>query len=94
VVLIKLFALESGLLGLFGTALGLLLTLLAAKLIDILKVTWIPPNFVTRIPIEVELVAGYLFFTAVVFLSLTVCSAIPPVRRAFRRDIVDTLGHV
>jgi len=92
--LIKLFALESGLLGLFGTALGLLLTLLAAKLIDILKVTWIPPNFVTRIPIEVELVAGYLFFTAVVFLSLTVCSAIPPVRRAFRRDIVDTLGHV
>jgi len=92
--ILRLFFIESGLLALIGVTAGLGLTLLTWWGIGVSGLTWVPPQFTARVPLEVYLVPSYLMLAAVVFLSLSVIATIPPVWRANRQSIVDALGHI
>ena len=92
--ILRLFLIESGLLALIGVTAGLVLTLLVWWGIGESGLTWIPPQFTARVPLEVYLVPSYLMLAAVVFLSLSVIATLSPVWRANRRGIVDALGHI
>jgi len=92
--ILRLFLLESGLLALIGVTAGLILTLLTWWGIGESGLSWVPPQFTTRVPLEVYLVPSYLMLTSVVFLSLSVIATLSPVWRANRRGIVDALGHI
>jgi putative ABC transport system permease protein len=92
--ILRLFLIESGLLALIGVTAGLILTLLIWWGIGESGLTWIPPQFTARVPLEVYLVPSYLMLAAVVFLSLSVIATLSPVWRANRRGIVDALGHI
>jgi len=92
--ILRLFLIESGLLALIGVTAGLVLTLLVWWGIGESGLTWIPPQFTARVPLEVYLVPSYLMLATVVFLSLSVIATLSPVWRANRRGIVDALGHI
>jgi len=90
---IRMFIVESGALGLVGSALGLLLTLASIYLVRALELTWIPPHLTTRVPLEVYLVPQVLLASALVLVVLSMASAVPPALRAARRVIPDALSH-
>ena len=92
--ILRLFLIESGLLALIGVTAGLVLTLLIWWGIGESGLSWVPPIFTARIPLEVYLVPSYLMLAAVVFLSLSVIATLSPVWRANQRGIVDALGHI
>ncbi|NOR20481.1 MAG: FtsX-like permease family protein [Xanthomonadales bacterium] len=92
--ILRLFLIESGLLALIGVTAGLVLTLLVWWGIGESELSWVPPIFTARIPLEVYLVPSYLMLSSVVFLSLSVIATLSPVWRANRRGIVDALGHI
>ncbi len=73
---------------------GLVLTLLTWWGIGKSGLTWIPPQFTARVPLEVYLVPSYLVLASVVFLALSAIATLSPVWRANRRGIVDALGHI
>lgn len=92
--IITLFAAESGILGLTGSAVGVFLTLCSWLCVGILRPTWIPPMITPRIPLEIHWVPEYLALSAVFLLALSVIAATVPARRAAERSIVQCLGHV
>ena len=91
---IFLFAIESGLLGLGGTLLGVFLTLLGWWGVDFFRPTWMPPGATVRIPLRIEMVPEYMVFSFVVLMALCFLASIVPARGAARRNVVDALGHV
>lgn len=90
----KLFAIESAMLGVIGSSFGVLLTLAGWLLVKIIEPTWVPPNIVRRIPLEVLLVPHYMIFSSIFLITLSTLSSLPPTRKAAHRSIVDALGHV
>ncbi len=91
--IVQLFSLEGALLGLAGILGGLVLTFLAWAVVLILEPSWIPPQFTTRIPLQIYLLPGKLVITGLIFLALALVAAIPPSLRISRQGIVDALGH-
>ena len=89
-----LFAIESALIGLFGSLGGGVLTLLVWAGVRIGKPMWTPPSMPQPVPLEVHLVPAYLLGTMAFLIVLAVLAAIFPSRRAARMSIVDALGHV
>ena len=89
----KLFAIESAFLGIFGSLLGLLLTILSWFFIKIAEFTWIPPHITIRVPIEVYLVPWYMISASLVLIFLSFIAALFPARKAAGMNIVDALGH-
>jgi putative ABC transport system permease protein len=92
--IILLFAMESTLLGIFGSFLGLGLTLAGWLAVKMAQPTWIPPHITKRVPIEVYLVPEYLVLTGFFLIALSLFAAVLPARKAARMNIVDALGHV
>jgi len=92
--IVLLFAMESGLLGIFGALLGVLLVLINWVAVRLLEPTWIPPQITRRIPFEVYLVPEYMLWSMVLLVLLSVAAAVLPARRAARQPIVGALGHV
>jgi putative ABC transport system permease protein len=92
--IIGLFAVESMLLGFFGSLLGVVLTLITWSSIRILQPTWIPPQITRRVPLEVYLVPDYMLFSVVLLVFLSLLAASLPARKAARMEIVSALGHV
>lgn len=92
--IVKLFAIESALLGSMGSVLGIGLTLVAWFAVSVLQPTWIPPNIPRRVPLEIYLAPGYMTMSFVFLIALSVASALFPAREAARSGIVDALGHV
>lgn len=92
--IVTLFAVESGLLGVLGSLLGGVLTLLVWLAIAWKEPTWVPPLITKRVPLEVHLVPEYLAISFLFLLLLTIGAACFPARRAVRKSIVDALGHV
>jgi putative ABC transport system permease protein len=92
--ILRLFVIESSLLALLGIVSGIALTILIWWGVQVSDLTWMPPQYDVRIPLEVYLVPSYLAWAALVFLILPVASTIPPIWRAMRRGIVDALGHI
>ena len=91
--IIRLFALESAILGLIGSVLGEVFTAISWLGIKIIEPTWIPPQITRRVPLEVHLLPEYMIFSVVFLFLLCTIGAIIPARKAARMGIVDSLGH-
>jgi len=91
--IVQLFSIEGALLGFAGILGGLLLTFIAWAVVLILEPSWIPPQFTSRIPLEIYLLPANLLITGLIFLALALVAAIPPSLRISRQGIVDSLGH-
>ncbi len=91
---LKLFCLESGLLGLCGILSGLILFCLTRSAIAFLKPTWVPPNIPKQVPWEIAWAPGILIASALLLLLLTLIAAAWPAKRASQTPIIDALGHV
>ena len=89
----KLFAMESALLGVFGSVLGMMLTALAWIFIKVAGFSWVPPHITIRVPIEIYIVPGYLISSSLILIMLSFIAALFPARKAARMNIVDALGH-
>jgi len=92
----RLFICEGFLLGVFGAALGVAISLMLAYLINHAGLTWLPPGRVEPIPLNVRvwgenrLITG----TAIGLMIVAMFSALWPANRAARMNIVDALRHV
>ncbi len=90
----KLFAIESALLGVLGSVVGLAVTVGVYFAVETAEPTWIPPMVARAVRWEIPLVPDYLVFTFFFLSVLTMAAAILPARRASRVSIVDALGHI
>lgn len=91
---VRLFALEAGLLGVGGVAGGLVLTVAGWLAVALFEPTWVPPGVSQRVPLEIEPAVGTMLWGAASLLALCVLACLVPVRRAARRNIIDALAHV
>lgn len=91
---IRLFGIESALLGIIGAITGLILTLALALTVAAVKPTWEPPVTAREIVWEIRILPGYLLVTFLLLVLFTSLAAIAPARRAAKQSIVDSLGHV
>lgn len=92
--IIRLFAIESGLLAIIGSAIGVGLTLLSWVGIQILRPTWTPPHISTEIPLEIYLAPDYMIVSLLFLFLLSLAAATFPAKKAASMNIVDALGHV
>ncbi len=92
----NLFVCEGLLLGLIGTAAGVLVAFAVAWLINHSGLTWLPPGNVDRVPLSVRVwgETGLLAFTGLGLTAVAIASAWWPARRAARMPVVDALRHV
>lgn len=90
----RLFACESMMLGLFGSALGIILTLVTWSAVKLTEPTWVPPQISRRVPLEVYLVPEYLGYCLLLLVTLSLVAASLPARKAARMEIADALGHI
>jgi putative ABC transport system permease protein len=91
-----LFITEGALLGIIGSALGVLIALVISGAINFSGLTWIPPSRIDPVPLTVR-VWGEWPMIALSFCSLTVVAALSawvPARGAAKQAIVDALRHV
>lgn len=91
--IVGLFAMESMLLGVFGSILGVILTIIIWAAIGFFRPTWVPPQIALRVPLEVYLVPHYMLDSVLLLVSLSLISASLPARKASRLEIVSALGH-
>ncbi|MDF1861123.1 MAG: FtsX-like permease family protein [Verrucomicrobiales bacterium] len=91
---IRLFGIESALLGVIGALTGLVVTLGFSFFIGALRPTWEPPVTAREIVWEIKILPEYLLLTFVLLVFFTSLAAIAPARRAAHQSIVDSLGHV
>jgi putative ABC transport system permease protein len=89
-----LFAMEGGLLGLFGSFIGVVLHITVWAVIRAFSPTYTPPGISTPVPLIVDLVPQALFVLMLCLLFLSLFAAIIPARRAAQQNVVDALGHV
>jgi putative ABC transport system permease protein len=93
--IVRMFAIESAMLGALGSTLGIGLTILSWFLVNIvIQPTWVPPVMTRRIPLEVYLVPEYMLYSGFFLVLLAVGAAILPARRAANQEITNALGHV
>lgn len=90
--IVKLFAIESMLLGAFGSLFGVLLMLLLLYLVHLLHPTWVPPQITREVPLRIYLVAPYWLASVSLLLALSLVAAVFPARKAARKEITDALG--
>ncbi len=91
---VRLFGIESSLLGIIGASVGLALTLLFATIVGAVQPTWEPPVTAREIVWEIRVLPSTLLATFLLLVFFTALAAIAPARRAARQSIVDSLGHV
>lgn len=91
---IRLFGMESALLGIIGAVTGLIITVGLSLIIEAVKPTWEPPVTAREIVWEIRILPLYLLTTFLLLIIFTSLAAIAPARRAAKRSIVDSLGHV
>ena len=89
-----LFAMEGGLLGLFGSLIGVVLHATVWAIIRAVSPTYTPPGVSTPVPLIVNFVPQTLFVLVLCLILLSLLAAIIPARRAARQNVVNALGHV
>src|SRR5215208_5024339 len=78
---VSLFATESAMLGIVGSAFGAVLTVGTCILInDVFHPTWVPPIITRRIPLEVYLIPEYMLYSTGFLVLLAVGAAVIPAR--------------
>jgi putative ABC transport system permease protein len=90
------FLLEGWLLGAFGATVGLVLTELAAVVINHAGLTWTPPGQAAAIPFRLLTsgVAPLLVGVWLALVAVATLAALMPANRAARMTVVDALRHV
>jgi putative ABC transport system permease protein len=91
-----LFIIEGAVLGVIGSALGVVIALVISGLVNASGLTWMPPSRVDPVPLTVR-VWGEWSMMALAFFGLTVVAALSawlPAKGAAKRPIVDALRHV
>lgn len=91
-----LFIIEGAVLGMLGSALGVLIALVISAAVNASGLHWIPPSRVDPIPLTVR-VWGEWGMMVLTFVALTVVAALSawlPARGAAKQPIVDALRHV
>jgi putative ABC transport system permease protein len=91
---LSLFTIESGLLGVFGSLMGTILTLISWGLVKVLQPTWVPPGVPRAVIINIELIPEKMAWSFLFIVILCLFTSLIPARRAARHNIVDALGHV
>jgi len=91
---VRLFTSESLLLTLIGCVVGLLITLGVRWGINVAKISYVPPNSVSPVPLLVDIDSGRVFVTFALMGVVGTLAAYLPARRAARMAIIDALGHV
>ena len=89
------FVCEGALLGIIGGALGVLIALPVAYLINHSGLTWAPPGYSYKYPVMVRVWGDnqLMFGTPFILAIVAVISAWWPANRAAKLDIVDALRH-
>lgn len=92
----RLFLSEGSLLGLFGSIIGVIVSLLLAYLINHAGLTWQPPGVTVPIRIHISVWGEWAMMSSVVgvLLLITVISSWWPARRAANVSIVEALRHI
>ncbi|MEJ2066674.1 MAG: FtsX-like permease family protein, partial [Deltaproteobacteria bacterium] len=88
-----LFAMEGGLLGVFGSLIGIVLHTIVWAAIKTLSPTYTPPGVSTPVPLTVGYVPNTLVVLMCCLILLSLIAAIIPAKRAARQNIVNALGH-
>jgi len=91
-----IFVCEGLVLGFFGAVIGIVASLAAARIINELGLTWVPPGRIEQVPLAVRLAGEHamLVASAVGLVIVAGFSALLPAARASRMNIVDALRHV
>jgi putative ABC transport system permease protein len=89
-----LFAMEGGVLGFFGSFIGVVLHVSVWGMIRAFSPTYTPPGISTPVPLVVDLVPRALFVLMFFLVFLSLIAAIVPARRAAKQNVVNALGHV
>lgn len=92
--IVRLFAVEGGLLGTLGSLLGVVLTLITAAAVNGADIHYIPPSSSAPVPLTVGWVPDIQLGTVLALSLISMLAALWPARRAARIEIVDALGHV
>lgn len=92
--IVYLFAIESVMLGVIGSMVGLSFTLISWLILKLMEPSWMPPIITQRLPLEIHLVPLYMLLSVLLLVLLSIGAASFPARRAAHQGIVDALGHV
>ena len=90
-----MFVCEALMLGTLGAAIGIVVALVTAALINQAGLTWTPPGFVIVLAIQILVWGDWLliFGSAAGLVTVTVAAAVWPANRAARLPVVDALRH-
>lgn len=91
---VVLFSLEAMLLAAAGCAAGCAVTVLACWVVNLLNISYVPPNTSDHVPLLVDFVLGWVVGVFFLLLLLAAGAAYIPSAGASRTRIVDALGHV
>lgn len=91
--IVGLFALESLMLGVFGSLLGIVLNLGVLWAVAYLQPTWIPPQVSREVPLQIYFVPDYWLYSVLLLLFLSLLASLLPARKAARMVIVSALAY-
>ncbi len=91
----RLFVIEGVLLGVSGAALGAVLSLVIASIVNHSGLTWLPPGSSQWLPLQLRVYGEWttIVGSSVALLLVSVLSAWWPAWRAAKLDVVDALRH-
>jgi len=92
--IVRLFAVEGGLLGAIGCLTGAGLSVSLATLINLAGISYSPPSSSAAVTLSIAVLPGMLLASASVLALVAMLAALWPARRAAHIEIVDALGHV
>ncbi len=91
---LRLFALEGGVLGLLGCLVGVVLTLLIGSIINGSQLSYTPPSSSSPVPLAVMILPMQMLTLVGLLSVVSMLAACVPARRAAQLEVVDALGHV
>jgi putative ABC transport system permease protein len=91
-----LFVVEGALLGMVGASLGVVSAIVLATLVNASHMTWLPPNNVERIPLNVNVTSNpqLIVWTWIFLVLIATLSAFFPANRAAKLTVVNALHQV
>ena len=92
--IVYLFAVESVMLGILGSVLGVNLTFISWLIVKVAEPHWMPPMITRSLPLEIRLVPEYMLWSTLFLIIFSIGAASLPARRAAYQSVVDALGHV
>lgn len=92
--IVYLFAVESVMLGILGSVLGVSLTFISWLIVKVAEPRWMPPMITRSLPLEIRLVPEYMLLSTLFLIIFSIGAASLPARRAAYQSVVDALGHV